>query len=413
MMRSMFAGVSGLRSHQTMTDVIANNIANVNTIGFKAARVQFADTLSQQLRGASGGTGEATAGINPQQVGLGVKVVSTNISFSQGGMQLTGRATDIAIQGDGFFITNASGRNYYTRAGSFSFDDSGYMTDPAGGVVMGWNADPTTNLINTNSPLSAVQVPVNATIPPVPTGTITLRGNLPSDAAVGHIQPSAIDIIDNLGTSHRISFEWEKTGDNAWSMRVLDPDDTVISTVALTFDPSTGLVATPSADPTISYTPPGSSAVPMTLDLGFGNGTDALTQFGEAADAAAVAQNGNEIGYLRSFAMSDDGKLSGVFSNGETKELAQIGLATFSNPSGLLAAGDTRYLATTASGQAVLGTPGTAGRGSVAAGTLEMANVDLSEEFTQLIVAQRGFQANSRTITTSDEMIQELVNLKR
>ncbi|MCB0995987.1 MAG: flagellar hook protein FlgE [Acidimicrobiales bacterium] len=410
MMRSMFAGVSGVRSHQTMTDVVANNIANVNTVGFKVSRAQFADTLSQQLRGAAG-SGEATAGINPQQVGLGVKVASTNMSFAQGGMQLTGRATDVAIQGDGFFIMGLGAQRLYTRAGSFSFDDDGQLTDPLGGAVMGWNVDQT-GTININGPIEPLRVPVNATIPPVATTSVRLGGNLNADAAIGTQQSTAIDIVDNLGAVHRITFDFMKTADNAWTMSAIDPNGATIGTSNLVFDPASGDITSP-ANPTLSYTPAGTTAVNFEVDWGPVGTSEALTQYGGVADAQAMEQNGTEVGFLRSFAISDDGSLSGVFSNGETQTLGQLALATFANPSGLLSAGDSRFRGSNASGQALLGVPNTAGRGTIAAGALEMSNADLSEEFTQLIVAQRGFQANSRIITVSDEMIQELVNLKR
>lgn len=410
MMRSMFAGVSGVRSHQTMTDVVANNIANVNTVGFKVSRTQFADTLSQQLRGAVG-NGEATAGINPQQVGLGVKVASTNISFTQGGMQLTGRATDVAIQGDGFFISGLGNERLFTRAGSFSFDDNGNLTDPLGGAVMGWNVDQFGNL-NINAPIEALRVPVNATIPPVATTSVRLGGNLNADAAIGTTQTTAMDIVDNLGAAHRITFDFTKSAANEWTMTATDPSGVTIGTSNLVFDPGSGNIVSP-ANPSLSYTPPGTTAVNFELDWGPMGTSEALTQYGGAADAQALSQTGSQVGFLRSFAIADDGSLSGVFSNGETVVLGRLALATFANPSGLLSAGDNRFRASNASGQALLGVPNTAGRGTIAAGALEMSNADLSEEFTQLIVAQRGFQANSRIITVSDEMIQELVNLKR
>lgn len=410
MMRSMFAGVSGLRAHQTMTDVVANNIANVNTVGFKASRVQFADTLSQLIRGSSGGTGEATAGINPQQVGLGVSVASTNKIFSQGGSQLTGRATDVAITGDGFFSVGFAGETLYTRAGSFSFDDDGYLTDPTGGVVQGWVASPSGE-INVNEPISALQVPVNATVAPNVTSVVTIAGNLDESLAVGEVHSTAIDIVDTLGESHRITVQFEKTAANQWATTVLDPAGNALGTETLSFDATTGELAT-TTSPSYSFTPPDGS--PFTFSLGLGAGTnEALTQYAGSASAQAIDHDGLEIGTLRSFAISNDGTLSGVFSNGETSVLGQLSLTTFSNPAGLLGAGDSRFRATNASGQALVGIPNGAGRGGISAGTLEMSNVDLSEEFTSLIIAQRGFQANSRIITVSDEMIQELVNLKR
>jgi len=163
MLRSMFAGVSGLRSHQVMMDVVGNNIANVNTVGYKSSTVLFQDTLSQMVRGASGGTGEATAGVDPQQVGLGVRVGGTDMSFSQGASQLTGRATDVAIQGDGFFVVRLGTESLYTRAGSFNFDQNGYLTDPSGAVVQGWMGDKQ-GTISPNSPVGDIQLPVGQVI---------------------------------------------------------------------------------------------------------------------------------------------------------------------------------------------------------------------------------------------------------
>ncbi len=411
MMRSLFAGVSGLRAHQTMTDVVANNIANVNTVGFKASRVQFADTLYQLIRGSSGGTGEATAGINPQQVGLGVNVASTNRIFTQGGSQLTGRATDVAITGDGFFSVRRGTETLYTRAGSFSFDDDGFLTDPTGGVIQGWNAAPD-GTININEPVQGLQVPVNSTIAPSITTEVKIRGNLDETIAVGESQVTAIDVIDGVGEPHRMSFTFAKTAANQWEVSVIDPSGTSLGTSTLDFDLATGLLTT-TTPPSFAFTPAGGAPFTFSVDIGDAGTSEALTQFAGSPSAQAIDQNGLQIGTLRSFAISSDGTLSGVFSNGETSVLGQVALTNFSNPAGLLGAGDSRFRATNASGQALVGRPGTAGRGGIAAGTLEMSNVDLSEEFTALIIAQRGFQANSRIITVSDEMIQELVNLKR
>lgn len=411
MMRSMFAGVSGLRAHQTMTDVVANNIANVNTIGFKSSRVQFADTLAQQLRGGNG-NGEATAGINPQQVGLGVSVASTNRSFSQGGLQLTGRSTDVAVTGDGFFIVEAGTERLFTRAGSFSFDDRGFLTDPTGGAVVGWNAS-ATGAINTNQEATRLQVPTNTTIPPVATSTIRMGGNLDASAAVGDVQTTAIDVIDNLGTTRRMNLTFELVAPNSWDVTVTDPEGNALGTNSIAFDPTNGSLAATTVNPSFSYTPSGSTPFSFELDLGEPGSNSALTQYAGPASAQALGQNGQEQGSLRSFAIANDGTLSGVFSNGETRLLGQLALATFNNPSGLLTAGENRFLRTNAAGPAVVAPPGSGTSGGVSAGTLEMSNVDLSEEFTNLIIAQRGFQANSRIITVSDEMIQELVNLKR
>ena len=230
---------------------------------------------------------------------------------------------------------------------------------------------------------------------------------------VGDIHATAIDVIDNLGTSRRMNLEFELTAPNTWDVTVSDPAGTVLGTDTISFDPTTGRLATGTVNPTYTYTPTGGTPFTFELDLGEPGSNSSLTQYAGTASAQAVSQNGQEQGGLRSFAISNDGTLSGVFSNGETRVLGQLALATFANPSGLLTAGENRFRATNASEDPLIGVPGAGTSGGVSAGTLEMSNVDLSEEFTNLIIAQRGFQANSRIITVSDEMIQELVNLKR
>jgi flagellar hook protein FlgE len=411
----MFSGVSGLRVHQTMMDVVGNNIANVNTVGFKSSSVIFQDTLSQLLRGASGGTSDTDAGVNPEQVGLGVKIGGIDLVLTQGASQLTGRATDVAIQGDGFFVVRSADETLYSRAGSFTFDENGFLTDPSGAIVQGWLADPTTGNVQTNAPIGDIKLPVGQVINPVATSSVKLAGNLSASSLTTDPPIStAIEVVDSLGTKQRVGFEFVKTGANAWSMTAKDPTGAVIgSPVALTFDPSTGALLTPSTPPAFTFTPPGGAAA-LTFSADFGSGTaTSLTQLGGSSTAAAIDQNGTLTGYLRSFAISDDGSVSGVFSNGRSQVLGKLGLAAFNNPSGLIKAGGSMYRSSAASGTALSGTAGTAGRGTLAAGTLEMSNVDLAQEFTNLIIAQRGFQANSRVITASDELLQDLVNLKR
>ena len=286
MMRSLFAGVSGLRSTQMMMDVVSDNIANVNTAGYKASRVVFQDTLSQLLTGGSAGNGTLAGSTNPAQVGLGVHVTAVDTVQTQGAIQNTGRATDVAIQGAGSFVLSLGGETLYSRAGSFSLDQNNHLVDPTGALVQGWPADST--------------------------------GAIPSTAAG-----------------------------------------------ALT------TLTVPAADP---------------------------------ADPTAL---------LRSFAIGNDGKLTAVYSNGTTVTVGQMALATWSDPAGLVAQGDGHFAASAASGPALYQVAGTGGAGSLAAGALEMSNVDLSLEFTNMMIAERAFQANSKIITTSDDMLQDLVNLKR
>ena len=372
----------------------------------------FADALSQLIRGASNGGGDLNGGVNPQQIGLGVRISATDLQFTQGGTQLTGNATDVSLQGDGFFTVRQGTESLFTRAGAFHFDNQGFLVDPSGGVVQGWRADGT-GAIDRGSAIADMRIPVGQKVNPVATTSVTLRGNLDATGAVnGPKRTTMINIVDNQGVEHRTSINFTKTAANTWGLEVFDPAGTSLGTSNLTFDPATGKLATPVAPPQFTLTPTGGAGVTFALDFGTQSGAG-LTQYGSPTDAQATAQNGSVAGELRSFAIGADGSISGVFSNGASKTLGQLSVAQFADPKGLLSASDSRFRASAASGTALIGTAGEAGRGAIQAGTLEMSNVVLSQEFTNLILAQRGFQANSRVITTSDEMIQDLVNLKR
>lgn len=280
MLRSLFAGISGLRTNQTMLDVTGNNIANANTTGYKASTTVFSDTLSQMLTAASGGNDER-GGTNPIQIGLGVQLAATSTNFTQGSAQTTGRPTDLMLQGDGFFVVREGGENFYTRAGAFTFDRTGTLVAPNGMRVQGYALD-----------------------------------------AAG--------------------------------------------------EPTGGLVD-------------------VTLDV--------------LAPPAGVE--------LTSYSITADGKVRGVYSDGVQRDICQLAVADFNNPMGLDKIGDTSFRASANSGDVELGVAGQGRRGQLMAGALEMSNVDLSAEFTNLILAQRGFQASSRIITTSDQVLEELVNIKR
>jgi flagellar hook protein FlgE len=284
MLRSLFAGISGLRVNQTMLDVTGNNIANANTIGFKSSNTVFQDTLSQMLTGATGAAAPR-GGTNPTQVGLGVQLAATSTNFNQGSAQTTGRPTDLMIQGDGFFVTQKGGETLFTRAGSFTFDETGTLVTPSGNRVMGYNLDAAGNAI---------------------------KGTL----------------------------------------------------VPITLDPA--------------------NAVP-------------------AADGAELA----------SYNIGSDGKIRGIFSDGVQREMGQVAMADFNNPMGLEKVGETSFRASANSGEPEIGVAAEGRLGTLIGGALEMSNVDLAAEFTNLILAQRGFQASSRVITTSDSVLEELVNIKR
>jgi flagellar hook protein FlgE len=410
----MFSGVTGLRSHQAMMDVIGNNIANVNTIGFKSSQVVFSDLLSQMMKGASSPANGGAGGTNPAQIGLGVQVGAVTTLFNQGASQATGRATDVSIQGDGFFVAVNNGQQLYTRAGAFSFDTAGRLTTPDGSAVQGWSADPS-GRIDLNQPVGALTMPPGLVTPPAQTHNVTMTGNLPSDAATGDTYSTAIEVYDLEGVANNITFKFVKNAAaNTWDVSAFDPNGTLIpgSASQLTFDPATGRRTSTSP---YSFTPPSGAWDTGGITVGFGTPGDptAMVQYAGSGRVEATSQDGSPIGNLQSFSIAQDGLITGVFSNGKSQTLGQLAVANFNNPAGLQKVGGTAFRATVNSGLPQVGTPGSAGRGILAAGTLEMSNVDLAQEFTNLIVAQRGFQANSKVITASDELLQDLVNLKR
>ncbi len=409
MMRSMFSGISGLRSHQLMMDVVGNNIANVNTQGFKASMITFQEALSQLIQAPSAGTA-TSGGSNPIQVGLGVVVGAIDGIFTQGASQVTGRGTDVAIQGDGFFIVEENGERFYTRAGAFAFDSAGNLISPSGQLVQGWLADPVTGLVDNQGPLTALNLPLAQVIDPNLTSVVEIGGNIDAQLPVGDAINASIVVHDSLGNPQDLVFTLTKTGSNAFTASAtINGTAVTLSSTAFTFDTAGNLTSTNPI--TVSgYTPPG--AAPMSFDLDFGTSSP-LVQFGGPTSMEALDQDGNASGTLRDFAIAPDGTIVGQFSNGWTRTLGQVALATFNNPNGLVRVGDSNFQESTNSGQARIGDPGSADRGVLAASTLEMSNVELAREFTNLIIAQRGFQANSRIITASDEVLADLVNMKR
>jgi len=390
MLRSLYSGISGLRSHQTMLDVTGNNIANVNTTAFKGSAVQFQDTLSQLVQGATG-PGAQAGGTNPAQIGLGVLVAGISTNFTQGAAQATGRSTDMMINGDGFFVTKSGGETVYTRAGSFDPDALGRLVGPGGAILQGWNA--VNGVIQQGGALSDVTIPLKAVTPATATTAGTVNGNLPSDAATGDSLVRDVSVYDATGAARKLTLTFTKTA-AGWDVAGADANGaTANGTLAFT----NGVL-----------TSGGTLAVGgVNVDLSTVTGYAGLTT------VAFKDQNGSAAGTLQSFSLSKDGTIIGLFSNGDKQAVGRIALATFVNPGGLEKAGGSEYRATVNSGAAQLGAPGQDGLGSLQGGSLEMSNVDLSQEFTNLIVAQRGFQANARIITTSDEVLQELTNLKR
>jgi flagellar hook protein FlgE len=392
MLRSLFSGISGLRAHQQMMDVTANNIANVNTTGYKSAQALFTDALSQLLK-AAGAPQNTVGGSNPAQIGLGVRMAGIETDFEQGAAQITGRSTDIMINGDGFFVVRHIGEQLFTRSGAFSFDTNGLMVDQRGSAVQGWMGS--RGVINSNATPGDIRLPVTQSQAPIQTTQATVAGNLPQDTTNTTPILTSITAYDVQGAPMTLSVSWARTSANSWSATISDGTTT-------------------SAPQAITFGPDGTTPVPTSLTFG-GITIDAssLTNYAGQSTIALVNQNGSAMGSLQGFTISADGTIVGVFSNGLKQPMAQIAVSNFNNPPGLEKAGDSDYRTTVNSGPALVGTAGVGGRGSLQNNALEMSNVDLSLEFTNLVIAQRGFQANSKVITTSDDMLNDLVNMKR
>lgn len=419
-MRSMYSSISGLRSHQTKMDVIGNNIANVNTVGYKKQTVSFKEVFSQMIRGASAPQA-GKGGTNPQQIGLGVDVGTISTIHTQGATQRTDNPEDLMINGEGFFVvtddTNFENR-YYTRAGNFTLDRDGNLVTADGYKVLGYTIDEEGNATSTLAP---VRINRSETAEPSPTTRIEIRGNLDS-RTINEEHLADTIIKDTLGNSYIATFRFEKIQDTDgaeyWtftleSIRLQEGDgenliDNPITVVdRLTFSPE-GKLTTETQETQINlnneYFGNGGS---ITIDF------SKLTQYANEMDAKPFAMDGNSSGSLEGYTIDTKGVVYGVFSNGESKALAQLVLAKFDNPMGLQKVGGNLFIDSRNSGEPQYGVADAGGFGTIASGALEMSNVDLAYEFTEMITTQRGFQANSRIITVADEMLQELVNMKR
>ncbi|WP_030441085.1 flagellar hook protein FlgE [Actinoplanes subtropicus] len=434
MLRSLYSGISGLHAHQQMMDVTGNNIANVNTVGYKASVVQFQDTLSQMI-GAAGAPQNGQGGTNPAQVGLGVRNAGILSNWSQGSQETTGRAGDMMIQGDGFFIARSGNEDLYTRAGSFSFDANGKLVTATGEAVQGWTA--ANGVVNAAGKPGDIIMPLGATISPKGTSAITLKGNLSSDDVPDPLNPTnsgpsatntgnyvttiPVKVYDPQGSTHTVLAKFTRTA-----------NDNIANTSTWTVDFSKDDPANPGqtiavgTQQTLHFENGKSTdgaGTAVTKLTGIGTAPDGpydvdvtdITSFSGLSDARVFDTDGQTAGALTSlsYTVSDTGQIIGVYSNGLKEVLGQVAMATFKNVNGLEKTGDSMYRSTVNSGYAQVGQPGSAGMGQVISGALEMSNVDLAQEFTNLVIAQRGFQANSRVITTSDEILQELVSMKR
>jgi len=551
LLNSLFAGVSGLRNHQSMMDVIGNNIANVNTIGFKGSRVTFSDTFNQFVKAGTNPT-DSTGGTNTFQVGLGMKINSIDRNWSQGTFERTGITTDLALQGPGLFVLKSDGENYYTRAGSFIFDADGKLVSPQNGAIVQGKVANEDGILPPGNNLQDIIIDKNLKLPAVATSLIKWGGNLKSNSeltrsenviqrgninaslpgpfetettvynefgdeftqkviytktanpdeynlnwevfdsegtsigtgaitpiqfvddgsgnfvmnaasialfdginnriniptsnidfvfdataatqnsttntlsmsADGNRQPNlvsgSVTVYDSLGTSHQVTIKFTKIGDNQWTYTSSVPGTSTFdgqpleSSGTLTFNADGTLDAaniSPS-NPQITFVPTG-GANPLVVDLNFGSGFSGITQTSASSVISALSQNGSASATLSNINIDQYGNIVGIFSNGNSRALAQVMAATFANLNGLISIGDNLFSAYANSGEPRIGSLGEETGTTVQAGALEQSNVDLSEEFTKMIVSQRGFQANARVITTADTLLQEITNLIR
>jgi flagellar hook protein FlgE len=416
MMRALFAGVSGLRNHQTRMDVIGNNIANVNTVGFKASRVTFKEAFVELLQGASRPPGNL-GGINPIQIGTGILVASIDQLFKQGSLETTGQPLDVAIQGDAMFILNNGQRNVFTRAGNFQLDANGKLVSPSSGfVVQGIAADPLGNFSSTSA-IGDIQLRLGERSPARATTQIGLTGNLDASAAVGDTHTMGITVYDGLGTPHDLQIVFTNTGTGTWSWAASSATAPVApagnGTVSFNPDGSLAGFTYPGGGANLTLTPVGAAPFQVAIDAGAVGSISGLAGFANPSNAVVNSQDGYQAGDLINLSLDSRGVITGYFSNGVTRSLFQVALASFNNPSGLQRAGDNIYEESPNSGIAVIGFAGGTSRSTMTPGALEGSNVDIAQEFTNMIIAQRGFQANARVITTSDEMLNEVVSLRR
>ncbi len=419
MLQAMYSAISGMNAFSNSLDVIGNNIANINTTAFKSGTASFKDMLSQTLAGASAPTATA-GGTDPTQVGLGVEIGGIVTDETEGSDVSTGRATDLAIDGNGYFALGDGDQTCYTRDGSFSLDAQYNLVSSNGMKVLGWMADPSTGNIDTSAAVSAnsgIQIPIGGMSLAEQTSNVTAQGNLDAGAADGAQTSMEFPVFDSLGATHDVTVNFEKT-DNAadgsaqWSYSVMCPDVDPNNPVAqgdITFD-ATGQSTVKSVPVSLTaFASNNGSKQPLDFDIDMSN-------VSQGSGTSAVSMNnedGSALGTLSSFNIESSGVIDGSFTNGLTKPLGQLALASVNNPAGLSSVGNNAYTTSANSGSVSLGAPGASGMGTINAGFLEGSNVNLATQFADMIEAQRGFEANSKMITTSDQILQDLVNLRQ
>jgi flagellar hook protein FlgE len=407
--------LTGLASNKAALDVVGNNLANLNTVGFKDVSTQFTDLIAQAI------------GQGSSQIGEGVSAPVTERQFLQGSIQLTSGAFDAAIQGNGFFVVrNTAGSTLYTRAGNFRLAADGTLLTSTGDKVQGWTA--ANGVLNTTGAVGNIVVPTNALVTPSASTQFTLNANLNSDGVVG--QPSGsfsspIQVVDSLGSTHTLTVTYTKTGPNAWGFNITIPGEDlssgkagVPSSVAkgnLTFNAQGQLTApAPPAPVAVAITGLADGAADLNVNWNiYSNGAANLTQFASASALAASTQDGVAAAQLTRVGLDTNGQVIAHYSNGSSLVVAQVALAGISNPDTMVSVGNNNFQISASTATPVVGAAGTGPRGTIQGGALESSTVDIAQEFTNLIVYQRSYQANSRVISTSDQILQDLISLIR
>jgi len=411
MLSSLYSGVTGLNAAGYSMSVVGNNIANSNTVGFKASYTSFADILSQSLGGAVGGN----------QVGRGVALSDIGTVFSQGSFENTTNGTDLAIEGAGFFIVADSSGRYYTRAGNFIMDEEGYLVSPGGFKLQGYATDATGALITSVSDINVA----NVSSAPKQTSGFSISANLDGSARLGDEYSTTITMYDSIGEAIPLSITFTKLGTgNAWTYTASIPPSmgtaTGSGTIEFDADGNVGTFdsSTTFSDKSFFIDLPGTGGADFTVtwdvwDSATSGPTTDLTGYAAASDTNALFQDGYSPGAIQTISVDQDGQIIGLFTNGQTRTLGQVLLADFVSPYGLTKMGRSLYAESANSGQPTVGSPNTGGRGRIASNSLEMSNVDMASEFVKMITTQRAYQANARVITTSDELLSELMMIKR
>lgn len=406
-MSSFSIPLTGLEASSTALDTIANNLSNMSTTAFKSQDASFSDLFYQQIGSAGSG--------DPLQVGAGVQVAATSTDFSQGSISETGNNNDVALNGNGYFVVqNSDGTTAYTRDGSFALSSTGALTTEGGQAILGYPA--ANGVVNTNASLVSIQIPVGQVEQPAATQNFGMTANLDSSSAAGSTFPAQLTVYDSLGQPQTVTATLTKTAANTWSYSLALPTGAATGGTNLTgtlqFD-GTGNLISPAANVAgISFTGLNDGANNLTLNWNlYGtNGTPTVTQVDTTSALSATTQDGYASGQYSGFTIDSNGVISAQFSNGRTAAVGQLALANITNEQGLKLDAGNLYETTLASGAASVGVAGTAGLGTVQDAALEGSNVNISSEFSNLIVAERAYEASSKAVTTFDQVTQDAIN---